>query len=107
MPTPALRRLSVTKKQRRPQPHDRAARRGRPEPPPRTPDEALEQLAPYAGSGGHTPYVFPGQQIQTANFVDGLVHNRHWANRAIGWVLIVGIVAAAVGFGVWRLLSVL
>ncbi len=46
-----------------------------------------------------------GQVVQETNFTKGLLRNRHWYNRAIGWVMLIGLVALVAGLGLWRLIT--
>jgi hypothetical protein len=92
----------------RPTPSDRrswTAEHPQPHPPDTIPD--LDDLAPYASTGGHTPYSFPGGTIQEINFTKGLLRNRHWYNRAVGWLLLLGVIGLTVGIGLWRLAELL
>jgi hypothetical protein len=90
----------------RPAAPDRAswtAEHPEPRPPDTIPD--LDDLAPCASTGGHTPYSFPGGTIQEINFTKGLLRNRHWYNRAVGWALLLGVIGLTVGIGLWRLVE--
>jgi hypothetical protein len=77
----------------------------RPLVPPRDPSETLDALAPYASTGGHNQYSCEGQAIQNANLWGGLLRNRHWHNRALGWVLVFVFLGVTIGVGLWRLVA--
>jgi hypothetical protein len=77
----------------------------RPLVPPRDPSETWEALAPYASTGGHNQYSYEGRAIQAANLGRGLLRNRHWYNRALGWVVVLVLLGATVGVGLWRLVA--
>jgi hypothetical protein len=73
-------------------------------PPPGQPPDWTD-LAPYASTGGFNQYSPMGQVVQETNFTKGLLRNRHWYNRAIGWVILIGLVASVAGLGLWRLIT--
>lgn len=62
-------------------------------------------LAPYADVGGHNQYSPMGQVVQETNFTTGLLRNRHWYNRVIGWLLLIGLLGSVAGVGLWRLIA--
>jgi hypothetical protein len=63
----------------------------------------VETSAPPVNVDVAPQYSYEGRAIQSANLGRGLLRNRHWYNRALGWVVVLVLLGASVGVGLWRL----
>jgi hypothetical protein len=74
-------------------------------PPPGQPPDWTD-LAPYASTGGYNQYSPAGRMVQSTNFTKGLLRNRHWYNRAVGWLMLLALLSIP-ALGLWRLIALL